>query len=132
MKNLPRPAVIEIDNHSYCSVKQCIADFLGKGYLPASQLPDNTKHSKYITTRAKLLYGNDLENVLIMTGVQWSDDFEPNSLSKSLRGGVWIKIITFLSKNSELNSIRDTNLISISSKHGSHDVVEKIIFRQVA
>ena len=99
--------------------------FLGKCYLPASQLPDNAKHSKYIITRAKLLYSNDLENVLIMTGVQWSDDFEPDSLSKSLRGGVWIKIITFLSKNSELNSIRDTNLISISSKHGSHDVVEK-------
>ena len=74
------------------------------------------KHSKYITTRAKLLYGNDLENVLIMTGVQWSDDFEPNSLSKSLRGGVWIKIITFLSNNSESNSIRDTYPISIGSK----------------
>ena len=91
MQNLLRLAVLEIDNHSYCSVKQCIADFLGKDYLPVSQLPDNAKHSKYITTRAKLLYGNDLENVLIMTGVQWSDDFEPNSLSKSLRGGVWIK-----------------------------------------
>ena len=68
VKNLPRPA-IEIDNHSHCSVKQCIADFLGKGYLPPSQLPDNAKQSKYITTRAKLLYGNDLENVLIMTGI---------------------------------------------------------------
>ena len=31
VKNLPTPAVIEIDNHSYCSVKQCIADFVGKG-----------------------------------------------------------------------------------------------------
>ena len=91
VKNLPRPAVIEIDNHSYCSVKQCIADFLGKGYLPASQLPENAKHSKYITSRAKHLYGDDLENVIIMTGVQWSDNFEPNSLSKSLRGGVLIK-----------------------------------------
>ena len=69
MKNLPRPAVIEIDNHSYCSVKQCIVDILGKGCLPTSQLPDNAKHSKYITIRAKLLYGNDLENVLIMTGI---------------------------------------------------------------
>ena len=125
VKNLPRPAVKEIDNHSYCSVKQCIADFLGKGNLPASQLPGNSKHSKYITSRAKLLYGDDLENVLIMTGVQWSDDFEPNSLSKSLRGGVWIKTITFLSNNSESNSIRDTYPISISSKHISHDVVEK-------
>ena len=35
VQNLPRPAVIEIDDHSYCSVKQFIADFLGKGYLPA-------------------------------------------------------------------------------------------------
>ena len=60
-----------------------------------------------------------------MTGVQWSDDFEPNSLSKSLRGGVWIKAITFLSNNSESNSIRDTYPISISSKHISRDIVEK-------
>ena len=60
MQNLSRPAVIEIDNHSYCSVKKYMTDFLGKGYLPASQLPVNTKQSKYITTRAKLLYGHDL------------------------------------------------------------------------
>ena len=60
-----------------------------------------------------------------MTGVQWSDDFEPNSLSKSLRGGVWINTIAFLSNSSESNSIKDTYPISISSKHTSHDVVEK-------
>ena len=58
VQHLPRLAIIEIDNYSYCSVKQYIADCLGKGYLPASQLPDNAKHSKYITTRAKLLYGD--------------------------------------------------------------------------
>ena len=48
VQNLPRPAVIEIDNYSYCSVKQCIADFLGKGYLPASQLPNNAKDRIYV------------------------------------------------------------------------------------
>ena len=127
VQNLPRPAVIEIDDHSYCSVKQCIAYFLGKGYLPAMQLPNNAKQSEYIRQRAKNLYGNDLENILIMTGVQWSDDFEPNSLSKSLRGGVWIKTITFLSNNSESNSIRDTYPISIGAKHICHDVIEKNI-----
>ena len=91
VQNLPRPAVIKINNYSYCSVKQCIWDFLGKGYLPASQLPKNVIQSKCVTTRTKLLYSNDLKNMLIMTGVQWIDDFEPNILSRSLRGGVWIK-----------------------------------------
>ena len=127
VQNLSRTTVIEIDNHSYCSIKQCIADFLGKGYLPASQLPKNAKQSKYITTRAKLLYDNDLENILIMIGVQWIDEFEPDSLSKSLRCGVWIKTITFLSNNSKSNSIRDTYPISISYKDISHDGVEKNI-----
>ena len=127
MQKLPIPAVIEIDDHSYCSVKQCIADFLGKGYLPALQLPNNAKQIEYIRQKAKSLYGNDLKNILIMTGVQWSDDFEPNSLSKSLRGGVWIKTITFLSNNSESNSIRDTYPISIGAKHICHDVIEKNI-----
>ena len=35
VQNLPKTAVIKIDNHSYYSAKQCIADFLGKYYLPA-------------------------------------------------------------------------------------------------
>ena len=69
MQNLPRPAVIDIDIHLYHSVKQCIADFSGKYYLPAYQLPKHAKQSKYITTRSKLLYDNDLENVFIMTGI---------------------------------------------------------------
>ena len=127
MKNLPRTAAIEIDNHSYYSAKQCIADFLGKDYLLASQLPKKAKQSKYITTRAKLLYGNDLEHVLIITGVRWNDDFEPNSLSKSLRDEFWMKTITFLSNDSESNSIRGTYPILISSKYISHDVVKKNI-----
>ena len=91
------------------------------------QLPDNVKHSEYIRQRAKNLYGNDLENILIMTGVQWNDDFEPNSLSKSLRSEFWIKTITFLSNNSESNSIRDIYPISIGAKHICHDIIEKNI-----
>ena len=131
MQNLPRPAVIDIDIHSYHSVKQFIADFSGKDYLPAYQLPKHAKQSKYITTRSKLLYDNDLENVLIMTGVQWRDDFEPNSLRKPLRGGFWIKTIIFLSNNLESNTIRDIYPISIGSKHIPHDTVETSKFKYV-
>ena len=101
VQNLPIPAVKEIDNHLYCSLEQYIADVLGKCYWPACQLPQNVKQSKDITTRVTILYGNGLENIVIMIGVQWSDDFEPNSLSKSLRDWVSIKTITFLSNSSE-------------------------------
>ena len=50
-----------------------------------------------------------------MTGVSWSDDFEPNSMSKANRGSVWIKTLTFISNN----------LYSIASKNENHDEIEK-------
>ena len=36
MKSLPQSSVTLHENHSYFSIKMCIADYLAKGYLPST------------------------------------------------------------------------------------------------
>ena len=55
--------------------------------------------------------------MVAMTGVSWSDDFEPNTMSKANRGSVWIKILSFSSNNLYYNSLENTYPISIASKN---------------
>mgnify|MGYP005705612063 FL=1 len=109
MKNLPRPSVTVHENHSYVSIKMCIADYLAKGYLPATiptkenkviKLITDSKFCKGISRRAKYCYRDvSSDNLVVMTGISWSDDFEPNSMSKANRGSVWVKTLTFPSSN---------------------------------
>ena len=51
-----------------------------------------------------------------MTGGSWSDDFEPNCMSKANRGSLWIKTVTFFSNNLYYNSLEIIYPISIASK----------------
>ena len=50
---LPRPNVSLLDNHSYVSVRQYIANYLGKGNLPStipskpSEIQTETFHSNF-------------------------------------------------------------------------------------
>ena len=87
----------------------CIADYLGKGCLPSNiptyekevnKLVTDSTFCKGISRRAKYCYRDvSSDNLIIMTCVTWSDDFEPNSMSKKYRGSVWIKPLTFFSIN---------------------------------
>ena len=85
MKNLPRSNVTLHEKHSYVSIKVCIADYLAKGYLPSTisittnkvnNVITESKVCKGISRRAKYCY-NDIssDNLVVMTGVSWSDDF---------------------------------------------------------
>jgi len=135
MKNLPRPSVTVHEKHSYVSIKMCIADYLAKGYLPATiptkenkviKLITDSKFCKGISRRAKYCYIDvSSDNLVVMTGISWSDDFEPNSMSKANRGSVWVKTLTFTSSNLYSNSLENTYPISIASKNDNHDEIEK-------
>ena len=59
-----------------------------------------------------------------MTGVTWSDDFEPNSMSKNNRGSVRIQTLTFFSINLFSNSLENTYPIAIALKI-NHDDIER-------
>ena len=56
--------------------------------------------------------------------VQWSDDFEPNTLNKSNRGSVWIKTLTMITDSSNKNDFVNTYSISIGSKSAQNDIIE--------
>ena len=110
MKNLPRPHVTVHDKHLCVSIKMCITDYFGKGYLPSNihtyekgvnKLVTDSKFCKGISQRAKYFYRDiSPDNLIKMTGVTWSDDFESNSMNKNNRGLLWIKnTYTFFSIN---------------------------------
>ena len=64
------------------------------------------------------------EDLLVLMGLSWSDDFDPNSSIKSNRGGVWIRTVTFITQTFKENRLDDTYAISIGLKEQSHDIVE--------
>ena len=134
IKNLPRPMVCIIHNHSYVSVKQCIAHFFGMGQMPLiknevaqtvfTSITDS-KISQEVHERAKKLHTDcDEGEVVTLLGITWSDDFDPNSSIKSNRGGVWIRTITLISESYEENSLENTYPISIGLKGENHDMIE--------
>ena len=64
-------------------------------------------------------------------GIQWSDGFDPNSSSKSNRGSVWTKTVTFLSNNSTRNKLEDACSITTRLKGNSHDVPEHMFIKDL-
>ena len=66
---------------------------------------------------------------MVLLGLQWSDDFERNSSSKSNRGSVWIKTVSFISDTLTKNDIVNTYPISIGNKAPNHDTVETLFVK---
>ena len=133
--NLPRPNVEIYDNHSYVSIRQCIAHFFASGKVPheigsnEKDVMRNITDSPAAISAAKRGYAVNKSvhpnNIMILLGLQWSDAFDPNSSVKSNRGAVWIKTVTFISETFNENRLHDTFPISIGLKSDSHDAVEK-------
>ena len=114
VNNLPRPKIEMFNNHSYVSVRQCIAHFLASGKMAhsISLLQRNKKRlitdSDAAVAIAKRGYAIkskvEKNDEMILLGLQWSDAFDPNSSIKSNCGAVWIKTITFISEHFLLNA----------------------------
>ena len=117
------------------SIRQCIADFLGKGNLPDS-IDDKVynvqrKLSQSVAAREIYLHAVNRNptlspnDIMVILGVQWSDDFEPNTSSKVNRGSVWMKTVTILSNDFETNVLKNTYIISMGLKSANHSQVER-------
>ena len=139
LKNIPMPKVKFIENHSYVSVKQCAVNFLSMDNYPGkiSHLNNTIVKSVVESNIGKLVYARAIksnpgvkeEDILVLLGLQWSDDFEPNSSSKSNRGSVWIKTLSFISDRLTKNDIVNIYPISIGHKAPNHDVVESLFVK---
>ena len=135
VNNLPRPNIEMFNDHSYTSIRQCIAHFLASGKIahPINLSQPNKK--RYITDsnaavairkRGYAINNNvDKNDIMILLGLQWSDAFDPNSSTKSNRGAVWIKTVTFVSNTFHNNNLHDTFPIAIGLKSNNHDDIER-------
>ena len=74
---------------------------------------------------------SDGDELLIILGFLWSDNFDPNSSIKANIGSIWIKTITFLSDNDKKNYCTNTYTISIGHKGSNHDRIEELIVRDL-
>ena len=63
------------------------------------------------------------DNLIVLMGISWSDDFDPNSSIKANRGAVWIRTVTFISESFSDNTLEDTYTISIGLKNKCHDAI---------
>ena len=80
-----------IENHAYVSLRQCIADFLGKGYhtneisQKANDLQqfliDSNIAMQVLKRAIACNRETSLDNLLVILGIQWSDNFEPNTVN---------------------------------------------------
>ena len=69
-------------------------------------------------------------DIIVLLALQWSDDFEPNTSSKTNIGSVWLKTITFVSNTFSSNDLGNTFPISIGLKSSTHDIVETIFLNE--
>ena len=60
--------------------------------------------------------GVPIEDLGVLMGISWSEDFDPNSFIKANRGAVRIKTVTFISELLSQNKIQDNYTISIGLK----------------
>jgi len=145
-KQLPIPNVTMLENHSYVSIKDIIADFLLRNNdlvaninnwdaIVDENYPNNPMYlfrSKRVchiikTARARVR-NNDLDGTFPVIPIfvsMWSDDFDPNKSIKSNRQSVWIKTITIFVMNQFGNKIKKTYPISKAKKGLNHQIVEK-------
>ena len=64
-----------------------------------SEIQNETFNSNFCQEIRKRVAKNNenvsYDNLVIITAVQWSDDFDPNGVCKNNRRSVWIKTLTF-------------------------------------
>ena len=93
VSNLPRPNIEMFNDHSYTSLRECIAHFLASGKIAHPINLSEPRIKRYITDsnvaiaiakRGYAVNNNvDKNDVMILLGIQWSDAFDPNSSIKS-------------------------------------------------
>ena len=81
--------------------------------------------AKQVFQRAIATHPNiDIGDIVVILGIQWSDDFEPNTSIKDNRDSVWLKTVTLVSESSKSNDLNNTYPISPGLNSGNHDEVE--------
>jgi len=141
MHTIPRVNVEEVGVHAISLPSECLQNLAGHGFPldfvsntnDAGLPPELPVRDIASTAMCKKLFDiNDcnqpLQADLNIWIFEWSDDFEPNtSLTKSHRGGVWVKTITIGPPGGRKNQIYYTYPIAMGPKNRSHEEAETVI-----
>jgi hypothetical protein len=151
--HLPIPACKMINEHSYVSIIECIADMLlhntecianVEGFeseLHRNKIPDDgnllfrSKRIKDILEKGRhRVTDNTLDNSIVVLPIfvsLWSDDFDPNRSIKANRQSVWIKTCTLFFMNDKGEKRESTYPIALSTKGCQHEDVECKIKQEI-
>ena len=145
--NIPIPIVCELHNHACVSIKSVVQHFLFfetniDGMLidtPSTTYkglidPSSAISSSIACHQLRAKVSQQLKNVsmspLIIYGILWSDDFEPNNV-KQHKKSTWIKTLTLAPPTGYQTSSSHTYVICLGSKDQNHEDVNKHIFNEL-
>lgn len=150
--HLPVPECIMIDDHSYVSILDCIADTLLRNTKSITSIEDwdnvlsnevmendillfrSRRIRKIILDASERVFENMLEQTLTVVPIfisLWSDDFDPNRSIKANRQSVWIKTCTVFFMDDKGERIESTYPIALSTKGSNHEVIESRLKKEI-
>ena len=138
---VPHVNVIQVGAHAVSLPSDCLQDLLGHGYtldfVPnmerANILPRFPVRNISSASMCKKLFDINESNQDIVADFyvyiyEWDDDFEPNtSLTKSNRGGCWIKTNTFCPPPNQSQKLAYSYPVAMGPKNVSHEEAELVI-----
>lgn len=139
LPNVPCPFATKLDeNHSYLSIRDMISHFLALN-VPLHEMWSNNNYEKRTIKSDSSIYNSKavmeimkkVENiynrhsVLVLIGIEFSDDFDPNNSIKSNRQSVWMKSLTISPLTDKMHSMITTYPISFGLKNSNHQIVEE-------
>ncbi len=144
LRNLPRPKVEWVDDqHTYVSVIDCFADLLAHGYeveeIKENVVPEvrrslaESQVGQDILLRGRRKYSlgyGECPPFRATYFYEWFDDCDPNH-NKKLRGGVYVKTVTFMAPAGLHNSMAYTYVIALGPEHVDHECVEKCFLQDL-
>ena len=139
LPNLPHPIPEKLDSfHSYISIHEIIAQYLALAVpiqevwsLQHADIADGAIYSTLYETPAVRSIVNRVqnqyprENVLILLGIEFYDDFDPNNSIKCNRQSIWMKCMSISPPKNNLHGMTTTFPMSFGPKDRCHEVVEE-------
>lgn len=139
ISNLPTPPIhLDVSGHSYALVSDCIRDFFGHCQNDQLALIKDTgspvlnvnhpSQSKLAKDIFDFLSHKEAEASFPVPTAKgylfmWSDDAEPNKLSKAGRGSFWILTLTIGTVLGNGHNLNHTYPLAIAKKGANHDSV---------
>ena len=135
LPNLPMPKIYDhIKGHAVLSIIDCIQHHLAHHTTGSLECIDesstisegpvkkcsNSKRAAEIWSNAK-----SKDHAVANFLTEWSDDFEPNSFSKTNRGSAWVKTITIGTLDEFGKQRMNTFVIALGKKKECHDEVHR-------